>query len=246
MRKLWHHFLILSAPLAMAAVAAAQVDETDSRLERVIKAAEMKIDEAPVLELEPKPKTGDSGLYLGGQLANVTGDARLEERLVGQVPMFADGPRVESDVKVDSYRLGYRFPITSARDADTLPISVHSLMGLAVLDAKYQSEAVQGARVEEGLFKGAPLIGMEMEWHATRSFSLAGEMTSTVPLSDMPWIFSGRLLGRYKLGGRGQEGLRAFWGVGYERMSFQDQGGVISDIDSDTGPMLLLGIEARF
>ncbi|HEV8292604.1 MAG TPA: hypothetical protein VGP94_11805, partial [Tepidisphaeraceae bacterium] len=88
--------------------------------------------------------------------------------------------------------------------------------------------------------------GIELEWPVARDFSLAGEMSSTVPLSSMPWIFSGRVLGRYHLSGRGDGGLRAFGGVGYERIWFQDRGDIVSDINSDSGAMLLIGIEARF
>src|SRR5207245_1117322 len=139
------------------------------------------------------------------------------------------------------------FPLSSGQQADALlPISIHSLMGLAVLDAKYFVESAEGLSVEQGLFKAAPLVGWEVEWPVTRVFSLAGEMSSTLPLSNMPWIFSTQVLGRYQLTGRRDGGLRAFAGLGYQRISLSDQNEVISDFNSDSGPMLLLGIEARF
>jgi hypothetical protein len=100
--------------------------------------------------------------------------------------------------------------------------------------------------VEEGLFKGAPLMGFETEWRATPVFSVAGEMNSTLPLQNMPWIFSAQVLGRYQLAGKRDGGVRAFGGVGYQRISLQDQGDVVTDFHSDSGPMLLIGIEARF
>src|SRR6266850_2116532 len=254
MRILRHPFLILSAPLLMAAVAAArmepvidvQSDEADAQVERVIKAAmDMRIDEAPVLDLKPKSTSQNGGLYLGGQLSNLTGDATPEESLAGQLRTIVDSPRVALSTRVDSYRLGYRYPISSGQESDALlPVSIHSLMGISVLDARL--EGADRFPMEQGFLKGAPLTGFETEWRATRQFSVAGEMTSTVPLSRMPWIFSGQVLGRHQLMGRPDRGLRAFAGVGYERILVQDQSEVVGDINSDSGPMLLLGIEARF
>ena len=42
---------------------------------------------------------------------------------------------------------------------------------------------------------------------------------------------------------------RAFGGVGYERIWFEERGdamGNLSRIDSDSGPMLIFGVEGRF
>jgi hypothetical protein len=250
-------FLMLVMPLLMAAVAAARTedaaaimpsDEADAPVERVIKAAqEIHLDQAPVLDLAPKPHTSESGWYLGGHLVNLTGDAPPEEMLLNAVPTFADGPRIESDVRVEAYRLGYRFPISTGLERDAqLPVSMHSVVGVAVVDARYELEGPEHVQMEQGFFKGAPLMGLEMDWPLTRNFSLAGETSSTLPLSSMPWIFSGRVLGRYHLAGPRNGGVRAFGGVGYERIWVEDRSNVISDINSDSGPMLIFGVEARF
>jgi hypothetical protein len=232
----------------MAGVAAAQVPEEQTPVDRVIKAAmEVRLDEVTPLDLQPRPKNSDSGFYFGGQLANLTGDARPDQLLANQVPTFAESSTVSSDVRIEAYRLGYRFPIASGQEANALfPVSIHSIVGVALVDAAFQREAQDGMLVEEGLFKGAPLMGFETEWRATPVFSIAGEMNSTLPLQNMPWIFSAQLLGRYQLAGKRDGGVRAFAGVGYQRISLQEQGDIISDIRTDSGPMLLIGIEARF
>src|SRR5882672_9049094 len=113
-------FVVLT-PLSMATFASAQMeatglaqsDEAEAHVERVIKAAqEIHLDEKPNLDLQPKSHSPDGGWYLGGQLVNLTGgDGRPEEVLLNQVPTFTDGPRIESDMRVESYRLGYRIPI---------------------------------------------------------------------------------------------------------------------------------------
>jgi len=248
--RLWKYWMaVIGLPWGMAAVAAAQVGQAtdETPVDRVIKAAEeIRLDEERPLELQPRPKSNDSGIYLGGQLANLSGDARPEERLVNQVRTFADGPQVSSDVRIEAYRFGYRLPIASGQGVDAvLPVSVHSVLGIAVVDATYQKEA-EGIMVEQGLLKGAPLMGLETEWPVSRRFSFAGDTSATVPLQSMPWIFSAQLLGRYQLAGQRDGGVRAFGGLGYQRISFQEQLDVVSDFRFDSGPLLILGIEARF
>src|SRR5206468_10777058 len=117
------------------------------------------------------------------------------------------------------------------------------VLGIAVLDASYQREEAEGMMVEQGFLKGAPLMGMEMEWPLSRRFSVAAEMSATLPLQSMPWMFSAQLLGRYQLAGKRDGGVRGFAGLGYERISVQD---LSNDIRSDSGAMLIIGIEARF
>jgi hypothetical protein len=254
-----HSVLVSLLPLLMASFLAAQAapldeaqaqDEAEAQVERVIKAAqEINLDDAPALDLAPKNKSTDSGWYLRGQLANLTGSGSPEEMLLSSVPTFADGPRIESDVRVESYRLGYRIPIASGREHDALlPASIHSVVGLAFVDARYEMEGPQLLTQEQGIFKGAPLVGMEMDWPISRDMSFASDVSSTVPLSQM-WIFSGRILARYHLAGRRGGGRRAVGGVGYERIWFEDRGdanGSLNRINSDSGPMLIFGVEARF
>src|SRR5215212_9703833 len=106
MWMLKHSVLVLSLPLLMVSLAGAQVapDEADERVERVIKAAqEIHLDAAPALDLAPRKPASEGGWYLGGQLVNITGDGTPEEMLLTNLPTFTEGPRIESDVRVESY-----------------------------------------------------------------------------------------------------------------------------------------------
>src|SRR3954466_11697974 len=162
MLMLRHRLLMALAPLLIAAVAAAQSDEPQTPVERVIKAAQnMRLDEMVAIDLQPRPSSGVNELYLGGQLVNLTGDARLEERLIGQFHTFADGPQVASDVSVDQFRLGYRYQIQSGEERGVLPVAIRSVVGLALLDLSYKIEDAAGTQLDQGSMRGAPLMGME-------------------------------------------------------------------------------------
>src|SRR5436190_2225767 len=131
----------LSLPVGMilllaVGAAIAQTEEPQSVVDRVIKAAQDIHFQVPrELELQPKAASTPSDLYLAGHLVNLTGDASLEERLVGSAQTFADGPRVESDVRAEISRLGYRWQLQSAEDPNAwLPVAIHSVVGIAVVD----------------------------------------------------------------------------------------------------------------
>jgi len=82
--------------------------------------------------------------------------------------------------------VGYRFPISSRLQREALPVSVHSVLGVAVVDARYELEGPERVQVEQGFFKGAPLMGLETDWPLTRDFSLGSEISSTVPIVRPP------------------------------------------------------------
>jgi len=164
----------------------------------------------------------------------------------GRVPIGADGkPKRATSAQIlidglagtgDADMQQHRKRARAGATQSTQPLSGSRLADTGRLDFA----------IARGYDPEAQLMGMEMDWPVSRDFSLAGEMSSTVPLSSMPWIFSGRILGRYHLAGRRDGGVRAFGGLGYERIWLEDRGNVIGNINSDSGPMLILGIEARF
>src|SRR3954468_3650757 len=145
---LQHSFSIVMGLLIIARVAAAQSEELQSPVDRVIKAAQDIRFEVPrELDLQPKAPSTPSDLYLAGHLVNLTGDASLEERLVGSAQTFADGPRVESDIRAEISRLGYRWQLQSAEDPDAfLPVAIHSVIGVALVDLEYQIDRSQRVR----------------------------------------------------------------------------------------------------
>ena len=88
-------------------------------------------------------------------------------------------------------------------------------------------------------------MGVEMEWHATNQISLAGEFTSTVPFSSIPWIVTVQLEGKYKFFDKNGARLSGFVGAGYEKIQFHDHQDVSNEINADFGPLLMVGLELR-
>jgi hypothetical protein len=209
---------------------------------------EIGINTASIFDAEIMPALRDHGLYLGGQWVRLSGERNLEQSLISQGNTFLLGSRVKSDVKMDWYRVGYRYRIQRGDEAGLeLPATeIYSRVGAAILDFHYELDGPGGGDVDRAYVKAAPQMGVEMEWRVTPSFSLAGELTSTLPFRSMPWIVTAQLEGKFKLLQRRGMGVSGFVGAAYEKISFHDHQEVSNDISADFGPMLMLGLEMRF
>jgi hypothetical protein len=209
---------------------------------------EIGINTASIFDAELMPALRDHGLYLGGQWVRLSGERRLEGSFVSQGDTFLLGSRVTSDVQMDWYRVGYRYRIQRGDEAGIeLPaIEINSRVGAAILDYRYELHGAGGAEVDQSILRVAPQMGVEMEWHANRFLSVAGELTSTLPFQNMPWIVTAQLEGKFKLLQRRGLGLSGFVGAAYEKISLHTHQDQSNDINADFGPMLMLGLEMRF
>ena len=207
---------------------------------------EIGINTASILDIEGMPALGDHGLYFGFQWINLSGERNLEQSLVSHGQTFLLGSRVQSDVQLDWYRVGYRYRIQRGDEPGLeLPnTEIYSRLGAAILDFRYDLDG-QGAEARRSYVKAAPQMGVEMEWHATSTFSLAGELTSTLPFSSMPWIATAQVEAKFRLIDTKGLGLIGFVGAGYEKISFHDHQDLSNDINADFGPMLMVGLELR-
>jgi len=209
---------------------------------------EIGINTASIFDAEVTGAMRDHGLYLGGQWVRLSGERNLEQSLVSQGQTFLQGSHVKSDVDLDWYRVGYRYRIQRGDEAGLeLPnIEIYSRLGAAILDFHYKLDGAGATRADRAYIKAAPQMGVEMEWHATRNFSLAGELTSTLPFPSMPWIATAELEAKYRFVNNGKMSLGGFVGAAYEKISFHDHQDLSNDINADFGPMLLVGVELRF
>jgi len=208
---------------------------------------EIGINTASIFDAEVMPALRDHGLYFGGQWIRLDGERNLEQSLVSQGQTFLVGSRVKSNVDLDWYRLGYRYRIQRGDEvgAELPRTEIYSRLGAAILDFHYKLDGPGAGDVDRAYVKIAPQMGVEMEWHASDHWSLAGELTSTLPFRGMPWIATAQLEAKYRFIEKGRMSLSGFVGAGYEKISFHDHQDLSNDINADFGPMVLLGLELR-
>jgi len=210
--------------------------------------SELGIEHASIFDAEIRPGIGKNEIYLGSQWVRMQKRrVTLDEDLTSQGNFFPAGTIVEADVKMDWYRLGWRYLIQRGDEPGAfLPVDIHSRLGAALLDFRYKLDSGGPAEVDRGYKKVAPQLGIDMEWHATKKFSIAGELTSTVPFSSMPLIITADVVAKYDFIEKGGCTLSGFIGAGYEKISFHDSQQVNNDINADFGPMIKVGLELKF
>ena len=209
---------------------------------------EIGINTASIFDAEVMPAIGDHGMYIGGQWIRLEGERNLEQSLLSQGETFLLGSRVESHVQLDWYRLGYRYRIQRG-DEEGLELprtEIYSRVGVAMLDYRYDLDGAGGTEVNQDFIRLAPQMGVEMEWRATNRISLAGELTSTLPFPNMPWIATAHVAAKFRVIENNGLSLSGMVGAAYEKISFHTAQDESNDINADFGPLLLLGLELRF
>ncbi|HEV8606688.1 MAG TPA: hypothetical protein VGQ99_15035 [Tepidisphaeraceae bacterium] len=204
---------------------------------------EVGSDTAGILDREIGPGLNNQGFYLDSEsMSSSPATSGTRDWALN----FPAGSDVRSDMKLDWYRLGYRFQLQKAQPDADLPFGVHSRVGVAVLDFQRRLESPSSGDADRSYITAAPQMGLEMEWRATNKLSIAGEVTSTVPLSSMPWILTTDVKASYTLLQKHGAGLNGYIGGGYEGFSFEERQDVRNEINADFGPMLKLGLELKF
>lgn len=208
---------------------------------------ELGIDDASVFDASMTFSFDDHEIYLGGQWVRFADDSVLDETLVSQANTFAAGSGVSSDVKLDWYRAGYRYRLASGDGPGGGPsLLLYPSAGAALLDFDFQLAGEGASAVSRAYSKVALQVGLAAEWRVTDRFSLAGGVLSSVPLSNTPFILAAELTGRYRIVQSRGMGVVGFAGVAYEQIHYEDNQDVSNDIEVDLGPMLKVGLEARF
>jgi hypothetical protein len=210
---------------------------------------ELGVEHASLFDAELTLGWRQHEVYAGAQLVRVAEDATLDETLVSQANTFPAGSRVEADVRLDWYRAGYAYRIPIDANGDGVAeLSVAPSAGIAVLAFDFQLEGEAGASVSRAYTKASPQLGADVRWRLSDRWTIAVEVLSGIPVSDMPFIFLARAEARYRLVDSDAASVDGAVGVGYERIQYDDAGkqDLPNDIEAEFGPMLTLGLDIRF
>jgi hypothetical protein len=188
-------------------------------------------------------------VYVGAQFVGLSGDHTLADTLISHGETFPAGTRVSADVRLDWYRLGYRYRWVLDRGAGRDPVlTLTPSVGAALLefDYKLRSDAVRTSR---SYGKGLPQVGLELEWRpggGALSFSVAA--MGFPQFESVPAIATERALVAYSFvrGGDGGVDVRGFVGVQFEQFRYEDAQRVPNRIEVDLGPLLVVGLSASF
>ncbi len=179
-------------------------------------------------------------VYGGAQIIRLSGDATLTDPLISQDVTFDAGDRVNSDVQLDWYRLGYLHRFDWWPEQRLAPAL--SLGGDAVLfDFHYEMNGT-GGHVDRAYTKPAVRLGGELDWTLTQRLSMRARAFESLPFSNTPSILTLGLRAFYCLIDSRENPLSAYIGVSYYRIDYEDDQAVPNHIRAEMGPLLEGGL----
>jgi hypothetical protein len=187
----------------------------------------------------------NNAIYGGARIVELSGSDVLDSPLISHGTTFPAGSLVRGDVQLNWYQVGYQHCFLYG-DEQGKTFGFYPGIGVALLDFKYGLKGPSGLSANRSYIKVAPQIGLGWEWMLTRRFAVSGGVYGTLPISDMPFIFSPKVVGSYRLWDK--EGLRAllFLGIGYDRVEYKDKQDVPNHIKADIGPEIITGLQVSF
>jgi hypothetical protein len=206
---------------------------------------EVGITGAPMADVSVTAGLQNHALYAGARLVYLSGSDVLDSPLVSHGTTFPAGSPVKSNVQLNWYRVGYQYHFLYSND-EGAAFGFYPAVGLVLLDFKYKLSGPGGLSAGRSYIQPAPQIGLDCEWRPKGRFSVSGGVTSSLPFSNMPFILSTEVVGKFRLWGtEGSRGL-AFLGIGYDRVEYKDKQDVPNHIKADMGPEVIVGLEVNF
>ncbi len=210
--------------------------------------SELNVEIVKMVDAEIRGGKGDHEIYFGRQWILFEEDATLDWDLLTQGRLFEAGTDVETDLMFNTWRLGYRYRIQRGDEPGIeFPVEIHSRFGVAMLDFHYQLDGPgpDADDVDRAYRKAAVQLGVELDWHVNRWFTLGGDASWTLPFTSHPLIATASVTGHFTLYEKRGSRLSAFVGAGYEKIMFEDDQEIPNELNLDLGPMMIVGLELR-
>jgi hypothetical protein len=205
---------------------------------------QLGIDEVLIPDASVGLRWRGHGLYSGGSWIRLDGQTTLDTTLISQGTTFPAGTAVNSEVRLDWYRLGYKYRFALANEmGETFALSPAA--GVALLDFDYRLNG-EGLLANRSYIVGTPQMGLEVEWIPSGRISVVGGSLSSLPEVSNLFLLSARLDCRCRLWGTARRGGMLFLGVGYEWINYEDNQTRPNHVKADAGPLLRFGLQTHF
>jgi hypothetical protein len=182
-------------------------------------------------------------VYGAVHLVDLSGENTLDEALIFHGKGYPEGTRVESNVKLNWYEIGYQYNIHFGKEQVVL--SIAPTVAFALWDYSVELES-NGEKNDRGYRKGTPRFGLEFEWFPVKRFSVSGKANASLPFNNLPHIYTLELAGKYNLTSINRLKILLFMGVEYNQIDFKDSQTEPNHIKADMGPLELIGAEIKF
>jgi len=182
-------------------------------------------------------------IYGSAHLVNLSGTSTLDEKLIFHGKEYPAGTRVKSDIGMNWYDIGYRYNIYF--DKERTNLCVAPTIAFTLWDFSTELESNSG-RNSRSYIKGTPRLGLDFEWFPAKRFSVSGRAIASLPLNNMPHIYTVGLVGKYNFMEINRLKVSVFMGVEYDWIDFKDNQTEPNHVKANMGPLGLIGAEIAF
>lgn len=186
--------------------------------------------------------------FFGGQYIHLSANSRLERPLVTHGVSFPKDINVSSDLQLDWYRVGYRYPVILRQTPEGRPdLILTPWIDVLFWDFSYDINGGSNGRTSRSFTKPGIQVGAEIVWRPGGGpFSLEGQIGSFPQLSSVVQISVERAIARYHFYHWQQFDFSAHLGVEWEQQNFKDNQRVSNHVSAQFGPMLITGVQVNF
>jgi hypothetical protein len=204
---------------------------------------ELGIDTATIVNLSLSANRDPHSIYGAGHLVDLSGGNTLDEALIFHGRQYPPGTRVRTDVKLNWYEIGYQYHIHFGKERENL--NVAPTIAFALWDFSTELES-HGEKNSRGYTKATPRIGLDLEWYPMNWLTVSGKAIGSIPLENLPHIYTVSLTGKYSILNKDRLKIMLFAGVEYNHIDYKDSQIKSNHIRADMGPMGIVGAEIKF
>ena len=203
---------------------------------------ELGIDAATVFNITLSASLDSHHLYGAAHLLYLNGGNTLQENLVFHGTQYPAGTRVDADITLNWYEIGYKYNIHFAKQGN---LSLAPIFAVALWDFSAQLESA-GIKDDRSYMKPTPRVGLEFNWAPLNKFLVTAKAVGSIPIQHLPGIYTLGLTGEYMLVIKDRFRISLGLGIGYEWMRFEDSQQVPNRISANIGPSGILGVEIKY
>jgi hypothetical protein len=204
---------------------------------------ELGIHMATMVNLSLSASRDPHSIYVAGHLVDVSGEDTLDETLIFHGKEYPAGTRVKADVKLNWYEIGYQYHIHFGKERVNLDVA--PTIAFALWDFSTEVES-NGEKNSRGYVQGTPRIGLELEWYPMNSLTVCGKAIGSIPIENLPQIYTASLIGKYSILNKDRLKVLLFMGIEYDGIYYKDSQTKSNHIKADIGPLGIVGAEIKF
>jgi hypothetical protein len=210
---------------------------------------EIGIDSANIGDAEFGVSWGNSQIFFGAQHNHMSGNATLGRSLVSNGVTFPAHVQVNSDVRMDWYRLGYRYNFILNTAPNGVPdLTLAPFVDVFYWDYGYSVDAGRIGHAGQSLQRWGFQLGGTLAWRPYGGrFAIEGTLAAFPQSTRLANIANESIVLRYRFYEYRRYDFDVLLGVAWEQQSYNDKKGPMPNtIKADFGTMLLTGIQMNF